>query len=248
MDVALYHEWDSVCSFKVRLCLAEKGLAWESHRVDLFNFENLRPGYLALNPNGVVPTLVVDGRPIVESSVINEYLDERFSDPPLMPRAPEARAEVRNWVKLQDDVLYHAQRPASFQLIVKPMLRRYSKEQIEELVGRHPVPERARHFVEWATGPLDRAVVADARQRCAQVIARIAKPLAERLWLAGASYSLADIAMAPFVERLTRLRFDTLWTDFPAVADWAGRLLARPAVAAAMAPLEFLMPGPAAIR
>ena len=76
--IDLYHAPQSTCSQKVRICLAEKGLEWIDHRVNLAKNENLTPEYLALNPNGVVPTLVHDGEPIIDSSVICEYLDEVF--------------------------------------------------------------------------------------------------------------------------------------------------------------------------
>ncbi len=72
----LYHSWDPFCSFKVRLCLEGKGLDWTGQHIDLMKFENLRPDYLAVNRNGLVPTLIDEGTVIVESTIINEYLDE----------------------------------------------------------------------------------------------------------------------------------------------------------------------------
>jgi glutathione S-transferase len=77
---------------KVRLCLAEKGLSWENRFVDLIKLEHMTPQYLELNPNGLVPTLVHDGVPIYESTLINEYLDEVFQDVRLMPADPVERA------------------------------------------------------------------------------------------------------------------------------------------------------------
>ena len=64
--IELYHFWSSVCSVKVRMCLEEKGVQWQSRYVDLFRFDQLRPEYLAINPDGVVPTLVHDGHPVHE--------------------------------------------------------------------------------------------------------------------------------------------------------------------------------------
>ncbi|HEY5965659.1 MAG TPA: glutathione S-transferase N-terminal domain-containing protein [Xanthobacteraceae bacterium] len=58
----LYHDWSSFCSIKVRLCLAEKNLPWESRFVDLMKLGQLKPDYLRLNPNAVVPTLVQRAR------------------------------------------------------------------------------------------------------------------------------------------------------------------------------------------
>ena len=85
MKLELYHNALSTCSQKVRLVLAEKGLDFESHPVDLAGGEQHAPDYVKMNPNHVVPTLVHDGRVLIESSLINEYLDEAFPERPLRP-------------------------------------------------------------------------------------------------------------------------------------------------------------------
>ena len=71
----LYHNGASTCSQKVRMVLAEKALDYTSHVIDLIKGEQHDPGYVKLNPNHVVPTLVHDGAVIIESTLINEYLD-----------------------------------------------------------------------------------------------------------------------------------------------------------------------------
>ncbi len=240
----LYHDWDSVCSFKVRAGLYIKNVEWTSRRVDLIAFEHLQPQYLKLNPNGVVPTLVHDGSPIAESSVILEYIDEAFPGPTLSPAQSLARAQMRNWMKYQDDVLYHAQRPATFQLMVKQKLAALSDAEIERLVARHPSPQRARHFLTWARGPVDENVVAEARQNLDTIFARLEHRLAAAAWLAGEALTLADICYMPFIERLKILGFADLWAARPGVARWAAALTAHPAYAAAASPPQFRMPPP----
>ena len=81
----LYHNGASTCSQKVRMILAEKGLDYTSHPVDLIAGEQHAPAYIKLNPNHVVPTLVDDGAVLIESTLINEYLDEAFPEPPMRP-------------------------------------------------------------------------------------------------------------------------------------------------------------------
>ena len=88
--IELYHFWSSVCSVKVRMCLEEKGAEWQSRYVDLFRFDQLRPEYLAINPDGVVPTLVHDGQPVHESSIINEYIDDALQGAELQSWRPTA--------------------------------------------------------------------------------------------------------------------------------------------------------------
>ncbi|MGH7032481.1 MAG: glutathione S-transferase family protein, partial [Stellaceae bacterium] len=94
----LYHNSMSTCSAKARIALGAKGLEWKSHVLNLRMAETQRPDYLKLNPDGVVPTLIHDGEVIRESSVIIEYLDEAFPDPPLKPADALGRARMRGWI------------------------------------------------------------------------------------------------------------------------------------------------------
>ena len=102
MAIELHHADMSTCAQKVRILLAEKELPWISHELNLRLRDQHRPEYLKLNPNGVVPTLVDDGAPVIESTVICEYLDDKYPDPPLRPADPLERARMRIWTKRQD--------------------------------------------------------------------------------------------------------------------------------------------------
>jgi len=93
--LVLYHTAHSTCSQKVRMVLHEKALQFDEVRIDLAKKEQLKPDYLAINPNGVVPTLLDDGVPIIESSVICEYLDEKYAENPLVPSDIVERARMR---------------------------------------------------------------------------------------------------------------------------------------------------------
>ncbi len=76
----LYNSPVSTCSQKVRMTLWEKELPWQERLIIFSTNEHLSDWYLAINPNGVVPTLVHDGKTIIDSAVINEYLDDVFPD------------------------------------------------------------------------------------------------------------------------------------------------------------------------
>ncbi len=225
----LYHDADSIMSFKVRFCLAEKNLDWQSHRIVLGKFENLSPQYLALNPNGVVPTLVHDGTVITESTVINEYIDEVFPDPPLKPELAVDRARMRIWTKYQDDVIHHSVRPATFQLMIKQRFKGLSEQEMDRKVARHPMPERRKAYREWTTGPVDTAAVSAAIKQMQTIIARMEASLSVSPWLAGGTFSLADVAVATFVDRVDHLLFGLLWEEHPHVQDWIGRIKSRKA-------------------
>ena len=102
----LYHHGSSVCAAKVRFALAEKGLEWQSQYIDILKGDQFDPAYVRLNAKAVVPTLIHDGHPIVESTVICEYIDEVFPSPPLKPTDPLQRAEMRLWTKAVDELLH----------------------------------------------------------------------------------------------------------------------------------------------
>ena len=236
--IELWHEWNSVHSFKVRIVLAEKRIAWQSRQVELLKFEHLQADYLKLNPAGVVPTLVHDSRVVTESSVICQYLDDVFPEPPLMPAAPHDRARARAWLKYFDDEVHGAVRIASFQLLYRPLLAALPRDALLARLARHPDPQRARAFLEAATGQPDAAALAGALERFGRIVQRVNAMVQPGAWLAGESFSLADVAMAPFAERVEHLGFGAMWDGYEAANDWLRRILARPSVIAASAPRE----------
>ena len=238
----LYHAWDSFCSIKVRLCLAEKGLSWRGHAFDLMKFENLRPDYLKLNLNGVVPTLIHDGDVIVESPIINEYLDDEFPAVPVRPQAASARARMRLWVRFEEEELFLAVRPASLNLMMKQVLGRYSEEELDKLLEHHPRGDRVAALKNLFKAPYDADAVANSRRRLARALRRMDSVLSAAPWLAGESYSLADIAAAPVVDRIERLGMADLWDSLAGVRGWVARLTARPAYQNALPPDVHRLP------
>ncbi|MGQ0654492.1 MAG: glutathione S-transferase family protein [Betaproteobacteria bacterium] len=240
--IELYHEWNSVHSFKVRVVLAEKKLEWQDRRLELLKFEHLRPQYLKLNPNGVVPTLIHDGKVILESTVICRYLDEVFASPPLLPMSPFERARARAWLKTFDDVAHPAIRRASFQLLYRPLLKAMGKEEVERRLASHPDPARAQAFRNALEGDVDRAAIEHSVAEFRRLVRRIDDAL-QGEWLAGDAFSLADVAMAPFAERLAHLRMAGLFEG--KARGWMERVLARPSMQASRAPQEHRFPAPA---
>ena len=127
----LYNFQQSTCSQKVRFVLAEKGLEWVDKRLDSRTGEQLKPDYLKLNPNGLVPTLVHDGAVILDSSVIMEYLDEIFPEPSMVPSDPVARAHMRKWLRYMEEVPTPAVRFPSFQKYLIRSFKHLDEEQME---------------------------------------------------------------------------------------------------------------------
>jgi maleylacetoacetate isomerase len=96
MTMKLYGFWRSIATFRVRIALNLKGVAVEDISVHLLKGEQLKPEFLAVNPQGALPALVLDdGTTLVESLAIIEYLDETYPNPPLLPKDAKGRARVR---------------------------------------------------------------------------------------------------------------------------------------------------------
>src|SRR3954466_5910198 len=96
MPFKLYNAPQSTCSQRVRFVLNAKGQPFAEEKLDLLAGDQLKPEYLALNPNGGVPTLDHDGHIVTDSSVIVEYLDEVVSQGAnFTPRDPVRRAQMR---------------------------------------------------------------------------------------------------------------------------------------------------------
>ena len=88
---------------RVRICLLEKRLPFTVKWLNLGLMDQKRPDYLALNPTGLVPTLVHDGKAIYESNVINEYVDAIHPNPPLVPKDAYGQARMRMWFAFEND-------------------------------------------------------------------------------------------------------------------------------------------------
>ncbi len=94
-SMVLYHYWRSSCSWRVRWALALKGVPYESRPVNILTGEHRAEAYLRTNPSGLLPALVVDGKPYGESLALLEWIEETWKDPPLLPQEPLARLRVR---------------------------------------------------------------------------------------------------------------------------------------------------------
>ena len=232
MTLELLHTPVSTCSQKVRMALYEKGLPWTSRLINLRVYEHLTPEYLKLNPNGVVPTLLHDGGTIVDSSVINEYLEDVFPEHPLRPAEPRALAHMRAWRQYIDEVPTTAIRVPSFQLFIRRSLP--DGEAFDAHAERLPL--RKHFYGKMREGGFSQKDQAEAEERLRQAIDRMESALADgRPWLCGEMFTLADISIMPSIVRLEDLGIARLWADCPHVTQWYARLQARPAFALAYA-------------
>lgn len=227
-NLVLYHAWSSSASRKVRLCLAEKELDYEGRVMDLLRFQHHSDWYKALNPSGIVPCLMVNGRALVESNLINEFLDEWVTQPPLMPDDPADRHEVRRLAKYVDDVCLPAVQKPNWTRSMQPIAQRWSDEELERRLAAIPTEGRRALWRRMARDPFTREeieagldVLEDLTRRIDAYLESSGGP-----WLFGERLTLADIAVAPYVVRFEEERPGRM---MPPSRAWWARFTDRPA-------------------
>jgi glutathione S-transferase len=225
----LYHSINSVCAQKVRIALAEKGLHAKEHFLTLRG-DQFDPSYMKLNPNAVVPTLVHDGHAIVESSLILYYLDDAFPEKPLMPPAPLTRFKVRMFNKFIDEYLHNSCMILTFATAFRPAFLAMSPQEREAQISRTPIRKRAEYKRDVVAHGLESKFVREALDDHNKLLGWINDAMAVGPYLAGDTFSHADIATIPYVLRLELLQLARLWERLPAVGAWWERVRKRPSV------------------
>jgi glutathione S-transferase len=233
--LVLHHAWRSSASRRVRLCLAEKGLVFESRLVDMMAMEHHSPEYLKINPLGVIPTLILDdGRSLYESGTICEYLDEAYPDPPLRPADPYERAVMRNWIRHADERIGNL---IVFNWVhsLAKVASKWSDEELAEKLRNVPSKERQEAWLRAARKPYTEEERAAARAKLVAMLDKMEETMRQTKWLAGNAYSIADIALVPFIKRIDEEIAPAEMTPqrHPRVADWWAKIQARPAFAQA---------------
>ncbi len=222
----LYHAINSVCAQKVRLSIAEKAAEVQEHLMKL-DGDQYAPDYLKLNPNGVVPTLIHDGRAVTESTIILYYLDDIFPNKSLMPGDPIKRSQVRLMDKMVDDSVHHACIVLTFAIAFRPALLKMSEAEREARFASSPIRNRAMYKRDVIRNGLDSEFVGDALQDMLNFLKAINEGLKNGPYIVGDSYSNAEASAIPYVLRLELLGLSRLWAGLPAVGEWWARVRAR---------------------
>ena len=231
--VHLLHFRGSSCSQKVRILLAEKGLAWESHPVDLARQKNTEPWFLGINPRGVVPVLVHDGVVHLESNDIMEHLDALPSSAePFFPRSEEERRVVKESLDLEDS-LHMDLRTITMGFLFPAFLATKSPSTLEAFEsGGAPDAKRDAEVAWWrafaAHGVTrEQAIASTAAFRGA--FEALEARLTEHAWLIGDRMSVLEIAWFISVHRLFVAGYPL--ERHPRLHEHYRALLARPAFA-----------------
>ena len=232
----LYHGTSSVCSQKVRVTFAEIGLEYESTLLDLPKGDQFDPGYLRLNPDGVVPTLIDDGLIIVESSLIAEYLDKTYNGGRLMPDDRVWEVRTRHWL-LRCLAIHDAINTLTFSTGNRDKaLASKTPEEIEAGIARMPNPvNRSKRRDLFAHG-LNSQFVGQALRTLRRTFADMKAHAAEHGWVSGPGFGLADIGLVAYIDRIDRLGFAGLWeAEYAPVGTWLDAMRSRPSYDTAIA-------------
>lgn len=232
--VHVLHFAGSSCSQKLRIFLDLKGIAWESHPIDLRAYENLRPWFLGINPRGLVPVLVHDGKVHIESNDIIQYLERVFPTPKLIAAGHEN--EVGALLKHEDD-LHLDLRTLSFRFLFalpgppKPadVLESYAESGTGTVQGRRDA-EKDIQIAFWQRaakeGFTDERARASAEKFRTEFEA-LDRKLAGSPYLMGDGISVLDVAWFVYAHRLSLAGYPFRRLH-PHVFGWKERLLARP--------------------
>jgi glutathione S-transferase/GST-like protein len=235
-SVTLYHWEPNANSGKPMLALMEKGVAFNSHYLDLLNFDQHKPEYLAINPQGTIPAMRHGERVLTESTAIMEYVDEAFPGPALMPEDARDRWRVRWWMKFMDQWLGPSFSMIGWSVFVGPAVRSKDPQELKAAIERIPLPERRVAWRKAIHGEFSTEEMAESRRRVALGIRMLEEELAKRPWLASNQYSLADIDGFNLAYALP-LSQPTLSNDelTPNILRWLRAIYARPATKACWA-------------
>jgi glutathione S-transferase len=207
----------------------------------------------------VVPTLIHDGQPVIESSVILYYLEDCFPDVRLMPEDPTDRVTVRLFNKFIDEYVHNACTVLTFAIAFRTRFQKMDPVNRESYLSGAPNQKRSDYKRDVIAQGLDSKFCVEAVGHFIKLLQWIKRATLDHDYLAGDELSLADIAVIPYVIRLDMLRLAPMLHSYPHVAAWYERTRKRPAVERAIvssmtavdrAPFEEISvdPWPAIVR
>ncbi|MEE3000225.1 MAG: glutathione S-transferase family protein [Pseudomonadota bacterium] len=227
----LYFFENSICSERVLMTLAEKRINdWKPHHVHLFERQQFDPEYLKLNPKAQVPTLVHDGEVIRESSIIADYLDDLYPEPPLKFSAPSKVAQMREWIKESDEAGFEGVASLSFVIVFRAKLMAMSESDRNSYWKGQTVLERTQRQKSCVFEGLNSPYALRAISTWQRIFEKINKTMSDkRKWIMGEFFTLADLNLAPFVARLDGLKLVDCWlSDLPHAQRWWSSVKKRP--------------------
>ena len=230
-EIVLYDAAGVPSPRRVRMVLIEKRVPFKIKWMNLALMDQKQPWYLKISPTGLVPGLVHGDRKLYETSVINEYLDAIFPEPPLVPKDPWGQAQMRMWFAFEVD-WGKPFRDAVYETMAKDRIKNagLTVEQLRAEIGKR-TPNRAYADIaeQLMTTPRNDAVLEERKQLIFEKIGCMEDTLSDgRPWLCGDQFTLADIALVPRLELFPAIGVDDLYQRYPRIGEFVARVKARP--------------------
>jgi len=221
----LYHSGVSNCSMRVRMTLDEKRLPWTSHHLNILKKEHVTPEYFGINPNGLVPTLVHDGKVIIESDDIIDYLDKEFPNPALRPVNVQCLDTMYKWLHRATEIHLPAVKPYIYFKRVGASMA-LSEEEDKKYESLQSNPDLKAFHQKSTNEGFSKEDIESAVHILDECFSDMNSLLGSSSWLAGDEFSLADIAWAPLHFTLDKMAgYD--FEPYKEVSDWMRRLRER---------------------
>ncbi|MEK9568888.1 MAG: glutathione S-transferase N-terminal domain-containing protein [Paracoccaceae bacterium] len=220
-EFVLYNAPQSTCSQRVRYVLNAKGWDYTEIKLDLFSGDQLKEDYLQINPNGVVPSLVHNGKNVIDSLVILEYLEDVYPGVyPFRPSDPFEIAKMRAQLKFIDEVPGPAIRTPSYNLAFLPHFQAMTDAEFEQLCDSKPL--RREFLKRMGRKGFSDAEMEEAISRLKRAVERMNNWIVENggPWLLGSKLTISDIAIMPVIVRMDDINLAKLWADYPLVEEW----------------------------
>lgn len=229
------HTWEpNANSGKPLFCLAEKGVPFVHHYVDMGEHEHFSPEFLTINPDGTIPAIVHDGFVMTESTPAMEYIDGAFEGPALRPDDPYRRWEMRVLMRYMDNVVAPSLAMIASNRLAAPRFVGQNPDELSEKLAKIPLPERREAWRKLMFQSTPDEDIAESERRVAEAIRRFDTILERQLWLAGDSFSLADICVFATFYGLSQARpAEVNEFDTPHLMRWLRRSHSRPGLQAA---------------
>nr|QPB76003.1 glutathione S-transferase [Digitalis lanata] len=188
---------------RVLLCLAEKDVEYEYVHIDLFTGQHKKEPFISINPFGQVPGFEDGDLNLFESRAITKYIAHAYADKgiPLLSEDPKKMGIISVWLEVEAQRFEAAGQKLNIEIVIHP------------LIGQ----------------TTDEAKVEQLQAQLASVLDVYEARLAQSKYLAGDSYTLADLHHVPVINNLMQTKIKTLFDERPHVSAWCTDLLARPA-------------------
>ena len=224
-DLVLFHNGPSTCSQKVRLILGLKNLSYESKIIDLQTGEQHNPDYVKINPNHVVPTLLFKGNPIIESSLILEFLEDQFPEISARPNDPETLHKIRLWLKTTDAYQVHGG-SITYGIAVRNILILKPKDELEREINEIPNVQRRDNRRDLIENGLKAKCVIQGLLESKKLMDKLENGLKDSDWFTGTNFGIADAAIFPYVLRWEQLTLSRYCGEksHPKLNDWFNKV------------------------